>query len=301
MNINKAIITAAGFGTRFLPASKGYQKEMVPIMEKPQLQYVVEEAIASGITEIAVVVRKGNDTFRTYLEDDDSLWRLLKETGKEERMESWRIMKTSANFTFIEQNKTDPYGNGTPFILSKGFAGGDPVVGMWGDDIMIHQDKTKPTVIEQISNFYEKHKPTAVMTARKVSRDEISRFGCYEFFDPNNAEIPYQVKKIIEKPTKEEAPSLMANTCRFVLTTEIFEELEKRIPGKDKEVWLTDAIDRLVQNGHKVAAHPITGSETIAVGDPMGWLKANIKIALENEKYAKETRTILHEIQKSIN
>lgn len=294
MEITKAIITAGGRGTRFLPVSSAYQKEMVPVMNKPQLQWVIEEAIQSGIKEIAVVSREGINTFADYLKDDNEFWGFLKQTGKESLMDSWLTMKSQVEFTLFEQKETDPYGNGTPFIITKDWAGGEAVIAMWGDDLLVHSDKSKPTCISQMMRYYNEFSPVAVMSVIEVPRDEIKRYGSYEYFDDEEKVVPYQAKSLVEKPSPQEAPSLYANASRFVLTTDVFEELSNRVEGKGGELWLTDAVNRLMQKGKVVIAAPWEGSLWMPCGDPLRWLKANILTAMHSDEYQDEKSDLIN-------
>ena len=297
MRVTKAIITASGRGTRFLPASSAYQKEMVPVMHKPQLQWVIEEAIESGISDIAVVAREGVEVFRRYLEIDKSLLEFLKNRGKSHLMDSVVRLKEKAKITFIEQKESDPYGNGTPFILAKEFTDGQPVIGMWGDDIIVRTDPAASTVIEQMLNYYYEFKPAAVMSVQKVPRSEIHKFGSYDYYDENESSIPYHARLLVEKPDPHKAPSFMANSCRFVLGPNVFEELSKKIKGKDGEIWLTDAVARLIEAKKTVIAPPWSGSLVASTGDPMGWLKANILFAINDDRYRDELRSFVKKFE----
>lgn len=296
MKVKKSVITAAGLGTRFLPASKAFQKEMVPVMNKPQLQYVIEESIDSGITDIAVVVRRGVKTFERYLQDDNKLWRFLKENKKTHYMQSWIDLKHRADITIYEQKESDPYGNGTPFIIAQKFVGKEPFAAMWGDDIMVHTDKDHPPVLRQMIGYFEQYEPSAVMSAIEVPESEINRYGSFDYYSKEESEIPYHVRRLVEKPEPEKAPSLYANACRFILTYDVIEELQNKIKGKDNEIWLTDAVDRLIQQGETVMAPPWIGSTWVPVGDPLRWLKANIVVALNHPEYGEDVREMLKEI-----
>ena len=297
MKVTKAVITASGRGTRFLPASSAYQKEMVPVMHKPQLQWVIEEAIESGISDIAVVVREGSETIRKYLEIDNKLFKYLKNIGKAVLMDSVVQLNKNANITIIEQKESDPYGNGTPFILAKDFTEGETIIAMWGDDIIIRTDPTKPTVIEQMLQYYDEFEPTAVMSVKEVPRSEINKFGSYDYYDEKETSIPYHAKLLLEKPDPDKAPSLMANSCRFVLGPDVLEELSKKIKGKDREIWLTDAVARLIDAKKTVIAPPWSGSLVATTGDPMGWLKANVLLALNDDRYRDDIRSFVEDIQ----
>ncbi len=298
MKVTKAIITASGWGTRFLPASSAYQKEMVPVMHKPQIHWVIEEAIESGISNIALVVREGSEIVKRYLKIDNKLFKYLKRIGKAHLMDSVIRITENAEITIIEQKESDPYGNGIPFILAKDFTEGEPVIGMWGDDIIIRTDSTKPTVIEQMLHYYYEFEPTAVMSTREVPRGEIKKHGSYDYYNEKETTIPYHAKLLLEKPDPDKAPSLMANSCRFVLGPEVVEELSKIITGKDGEVWLTDAVARLIDAGKTVIAPPWEGSTVATIGDPIGWLKANVYLAINDDIYRQDVLSLIKDIQR---
>lgn len=299
MKVTKAIITASGRGTRFLPVSSAYQKEMVPVMHKPQLQWVIEEAIESGISDIAIVVREGVEIVKRYLEIDNKLFKYLKKIGKAHLMDSVIRLTENAKITIIEQKESDPYGNGTPFILAKDFTEGKTFIGMWGDDIIIRTDPTKPTVIKQMLHYYYEFEPSAVMSVKQVPRHEIYKYGSYDYYNEEETSIPYHAKLLLEKPDSDKAPSLMANSCRFVLGPDVLEELSKKITGKDGEVWLTDAVARLIDRGKTVIAPPWAGSIVATIGDPIGWLKANLFLAMNDDMYREDIMSFINEIQLS--
>ncbi len=285
MKIKKAILTAAGKGTRFFPVAVAYQKEMIPIMEKPQLQMVIEEIIEAGIFEIAVISKEGTNTFEEYMRDDDKLWKFLKDTGKESIMDSWLEIKEKADFTYLTQKDSDPYGNGTPIILAKDFVQGQDFLACFGDDFFLKDSESSESAIQQIYNYYEKYDPVGVMATMKVKREEISKYGCYDYYTKEESDIPYHAKKLIEKPAPEVAPSLNANTVRFILKYEVMEELCKSIKGQGGEIWLVDAVDRLIQKGRTVIAPVCEGVTWLPCGSPELWLKANITVALRNPQY----------------
>jgi len=296
MKIQKAVITAGGFGTRFLPATKAYQKEMIPILDKPQLQYVIEEAIASGIEQIIVTMKEGANTFLDYLEDDNKFFGRLKELGKEDVMESWLKMKNSAEILTVTQKPTDPYGNGVPFLLAHKHIKDEPFAAMWGDDIMIQMDENALTPIEQLTEYLNKYNPSAVMAIKVIKPEEMYKFGCYEVYDKTESNIPYHAKKLVEKPKEGEIKTPYANACRFIITPEIMEELETRIQGKGNEIWLTDAVSRQMLKGKTVICPPVEGWEWVPVGEPVYWLKANMLMGLQSEKYKDGISNLIKEM-----
>ncbi len=269
----------------------------MPVMHKPQLQWVIEEAIESGISDIAVVVREGVEIVKKYLKTDDNLFKYLKKIGKDHLMDSVVRLTEKAKITIIDQRESDPYGNGTPFILAKDFTEGEPVIGMWGDDIIIRTDPEKPTVIEQMLHYYYEFEPTAVMSTREVPRSEINKHGSYDYYDEKDTSIPYHAKLLLEKPDSDKAPSLMANSCRFVLGPDVLKELSKKITGKDGEIWLTDAVARLIERGKTVIAPPWEGSIVETIGDPIGWLKANVFLAMNDDRYREDITSFVKDIR----
>lgn len=299
MEITKAIITAGGRGTRFLPAVKAYQKEMIPVMNKPQLQWIIEEAVESGIKQIAIVNREGVDTLAKYLADDNKLWKFLQESGKTSVMDSLVELKNKVEITLFEQKESDPYGNGTPFLITKDWTEGQTVAAMWGDDLMVQVDKTKPTCLQQMSEYYEKYNPVVVTSVLEVSPLMIPKGGRFEYFSKEESPIPYHAKSVVEKPAIDKAPSLFEQASRFILAPEVFTELENRISGKGGELWLTDAINRLMEKGFLVIAPPWEGLIWAPCGDPIRWLKGNILVALHNGEYENE-RIELVEFMKSV-
>ena len=266
-------------------------------MHKPQIQWVIEEAIESGISDIAIVVREGVDSVKKYLEIDNKFYKYLKKAGKAHLMDSVIRLTENAEITIIEQKESDPYGNGTPFLLARDFAEAEPVIGMWGDDIIIGTDPTIPTVIQQMLHYYYKFEPTAVMSVREVPRSEINKYGSYDYYNEKETEIPYHAKLLLEKPDSDKAPSLMANSCRFVLGPDVLEELSKNIKGKDGEIWLTDAVARLINAGKTVIAPPWEGSIVATIGDPIGWLKANLVLAMNDGMYRDDLFSLIKGIQ----
>jgi UTP--glucose-1-phosphate uridylyltransferase len=152
-------------------------------------------------------------------------------------------------------------------------------------------------VIEQMLQYYNEFEPTAVMSVKEVARGEIHKFGSYDYYDEKETSIPYHAKLLWEKPDPDQAPSLMANSCRFVLGPDVLEELSKNIKGKDREIWLTDAVARLIDAKKTVIAPPWVGSLVATIGDPMGWLKANIFLALNDERYCDDIMSFVNDIQ----
>jgi UTP--glucose-1-phosphate uridylyltransferase len=275
--ITKAIIAAAGYGTRFLPATKNQPKEMLPIIDKPIIHYLVEEAVNSGITDIVLVTRAGNHIMEDYFDNQSELETALKAAGKEEQLATIRNIPLMANFIYVRQKKHLPYGNGSPLLAAKSVIDDDEaVVYMFGDDLTL----SEVPVVKQLIDVYEKYQPAAVAAAQEVPWEEVVRYGVFEYKD--KSDVPYEMQSIVEKPNKDEAPSNKAQDGRFILSYEVIKELENTPKGKGNELWLTDAFARLAEKGHTIIAQPING-EWLTTGDPLRYLQATIKFALDRE------------------
>lgn len=269
--VRKAIIPAAGLGTRFLPATKAIAKEMLPIVDKPTIQFIVEEALASGIEDILIVTGKGKRPIEDHFDSNFELEQNLSSKGKTELL---NIVEetTGINLHFIRQKR--PLGLGHAVLQAKAFVGDEPFVVMLGDDIMV--DQTPLT--KQLINCYDDTN-AATLAVMQVPESETSKYG---IIDPEAAvnDSLYSVRRFVEKPNPEEAPSNLAIIGRYLLTPEIFTILEDQQPGAGGEIQLTDAIDTLNQT-QRVFAHTFQGTR-YDVGDKLGMLEANIEYGLKH-------------------
>jgi UTP--glucose-1-phosphate uridylyltransferase len=270
----KGIITIAGYGTRFLPASKAIPKEMIPIAGKPLIQYHVEGLVAAGITEIIVVVRDGADVVQGHFAPDLELERHLEESGKLELLEDVRRLDQMADIVFVRQPKTLPYGNASPALAARNWLNpGEPFYYMFGDDIVMGD----VPIPQQVLDTFEEHKPAAVLATQHVPDEETHLYGCVEL-EPGSEN---KMVRIVEKPAPGTAPSNQVQIGHFIFTTEIFDILENLETGKGGELWLADAIDELAQHS-SVFVHPINGL-WMAAGDPLRQLKACIEVSLQRD------------------
>jgi len=275
MRIKKAVIAAAGLGTRFLPATKSIPKEMLPILDTPIIQYLVEELVDSGIKEIIVITRPGFKTFNDYFSRDKKLEKTLIENDKPELAEEIKNITKMAKMKFKPQDKDLPYGNGSPIIAAKKFLKeGESFVYMFGDDLTI----SDTPVTKQLIDVFEKENPKAVIAVQEVPLEEVSKYGIVAYKE--NSESKYEISKLIEKPSIEEAPSQMAQFGRFVLSYDVIKEAEKRILGRGNELWLADILNNLAKKGEKIIANPIEG-EWLTTGDPLKFTQATLKFAMQ--------------------
>ena len=270
----KAIITIAGYGTRFLPASKAIPKEMFPIAGIPLIQYHVEGLVAAGITQIIVVVRAGSEAVQHHFAPSPDLERHLEKSGKPELLEGMRRISQMAEIVFVRQPESLPYGNGAPALAARHWLDpGEPFYYMFGDDIIIGD----VPVPRQMLDSFNKHQPAAVLATQSVPDDETRLYGCIEL-QPGSDNV---MQRIIEKPAPGDAPSNWVQIGHFVFTAELFDVLETLETGKGGELWLADAVDRLAARS-TVIVQPIEG-RWMAAGDPLRQLKANIEMALRRD------------------
>jgi UTP--glucose-1-phosphate uridylyltransferase len=276
MKITKAVIAVAGYGTRFIPATKVQPKEMLPIVDKPVVQYLVEEAVDSGITDIILVTRSGNQALEDHFDSSLELEVHLKAQKKWEDLKKIQDIPNLANFVFVRQGKHMPYGNGTPLLCARSLIHPDEaVVYMFGDDVV----KSDVPCTKQLIDVFQEHQPAGVIAVQEVPMQEIHRYGVPKL-KPNSdrRELEY----IVEKPSPPaQAPSNLAQLGRFIFSHKIIDILENLKPGKGGELWLTDAIARLVETD-PVLVHSIEG-KWFTTGDPLRFLKTTVEFALDRE------------------
>lgn len=271
--IRKAIIPVAGYGTRFLPATKAMPKEMLPVVDKPVIQYIVEEAVASGIEDIILVTGASKRAVEDHFDYNLELQNWLQKQGKKEAKKEIEEIANMANFIYIRQK--GPYGNGTPILNAREIIGDEPFAVIWGDDMFVGDKKPR---LKQLIEVYEKY-TDPVLTALKVSKEDTKKYGILDAV--NIDKNIFEVKSIVEKPGPEKAPSTLASLGGYILTPDIFDILEKTKLGKDGELWLVDAIFALSKK-RPIYACEVTGNY-YDVGSKFGWLKANIDLSLQRK------------------
>ncbi len=288
MKINRGVIAAAGRGTRFLPTTKAYPKELIPILGKPNIQYLVEEMIGAGIKKIAIIHRPKENKIKNYFTKDKKLEKYLKENNKLNYLSSLeKIWEQVENFKFIPQSPKLPYGNASPVLAAKEFINNQPFVYMFGDDIIL--EDRPGNYLGELIKVYKKHKPAVVLGCQEVPWDEISRYGSIKFAENKN--VPNQAVKVLEKLPKDKAPSNIAQFGRFVLSPKVLQVLKKQELAKG-ELWLADANNTLAQNDLAIA-HPIKQGKWLTTGDPLRWLKTNLEFALNHPDYTQKMKNFL--------
>ena len=288
--ITKAIITCAGYGTRFLPATKNQPKEMLPIIDKPIIHHLVQEAVDSGIKDIVLVTRAGFHILEDYFDSHFEMEEYLKKSGKDDYYKMVREIPGMANFIYVRQHKLLPYGNGSPLMAAKSIIDDDEaIVYMFGDDMTL----SKTPVVKQLIDIYEKYEPAAVIGGQEVPDELVHKYGIFDYLE--DANVPNQLKGVIEKPKLEEAPSRTAQFGRFILSPTVIRELFDTPIGKGGELWLTDAIDRTAKKGGVVIGQPIEG-EWLTTGDPLHYLKATLKFAMQRKDLKDDLKEFLKEL-----
>lgn len=291
--VRKAVIPAAGLGTRFLPATKALAKEMLPIVDKPTIQFIVEEALKSGIEDILVVTGKSKRSIEDHFDSNFELEYNLEHKGKTDLLKLVNDT-TAINLHFIRQSH--PRGLGDAILQAKAFVGNEPFVVMLGDDLMdINNDKAVPLTKQLINDYETTHASTiAVMP---VPHEKVSSYGVIA---PQGEGIDglYSVETFVEKPAPEDAPSDLAIIGRYLLTPEIFNILETQEPGAGNEIQLTDTIDTLNKT-QRVFARQFNG-DRYDVGDKFGFMKTSIDYALQHPQIKDSMKQYLIDLGKEL-
>ena len=279
--VRKAVIAVAGSGTRFLPATKSQPKEMLPIVDKPIIQYVVEELVQSGIEDIILVTKWDKKSLEDHFDRSFELEHSLEASGKLKLLSDIRKISSMANFVYVRQK--GPYGNGTPILSAASLIKDEPFVFAWGDDLVL--SKT-PFTKKLIENYEENNAP--VIGVQKVAKHLVDRYGIVKL-KPRTR----QMEGVVEKPAIDKAPSQLAQFGRMVLTPEIVQILKETKLGKGGELWVTDAISEYVHRGGKFMVEEVKDGEWLTTGDPLNYLKAMVAYALERDDIGDDFRAHL--------
>ncbi|HDH4915744.1 TPA: UTP--glucose-1-phosphate uridylyltransferase GalU [Staphylococcus aureus] len=275
--IKKAIIPAAGLGTRFLPATKAMPKEMLPILDKPTIQYIVEEAARAGIEDIIIVTGRHKRAIEDHFDSQKELEMVLKEKGKSELLEKVQYSTELANIFYVRQKEQK--GLGHAISSARQFIGNEPFAVLLGDDIV----ESEVPAVKQLIDVYEET-GHSVIGVQEVPEADTHRYGIIDPLTKNGRQ--YEVKKFVEKPAQGTAPSNLAIMGRYVLTPEIFDYLKTQKKGAGNEIQLTDAIERM-NNDNQVYAYDFEG-ERYDVGEKLGFVKTTIEYALKDDSMREE-------------
>lgn len=289
MKIRKAIIPAAGLGTRFLPATKAQPKEMLPIVDKPTIQYIVEEAVASGIEEIIIIIGRGKRAIEEHFDKSYELEETLLKKNNLVILEEMQKISNLANIYYVHQK--EPKGLGHAILCAKNIIGNEPFAVLLGDDLVLSETPCLLQIIKAF-NYYN----CSIVGVQHVPEDEVDKYGIIKPRWTNIESNLSYIDSLVEKPKKEEAPSQYAIMGRYVLKPEIFDILERLPIGKGNELQLTDAINELNKQ-QSVLAYTFAGRR-YDIGDKIGFIKATIDFALNREEIREELLAFLIEILK---
>lgn len=273
MKVRKAIIPAAGLGTRFLPATKAQPKEMLPIVDKPTIQYIIEEAVESGIEEILIITGRNKKSIEDHFDKSVELEMELEKARKQEMLNIVKGISDMVDIHYIRQK--EPRGLGHAIHCAKTFVGNEPFAVLLGDDVV---DSETPC-LKQLIDCYSEYN-TTILGVQTVPEENVSKYGIVDGIHIEDR--VYKVKDLIEKPSLEEAPSNIAILGRYIITPEIFNILENTKPGKNGEIQLTDALKNLIGK-EAMYAYNFEGKR-YDVGDKLGFLQATIEFALKKEE-----------------
>ncbi len=285
VKVNTAVIAVAGSGTRFLPATKVQPKEMLPIVDKPIIQYVVEEMVGSGIKNIILVTKWDKKTLEDHFDRSFELEHSLAASGKHQILKSIQSISQMANFIYVRQK--GPYGNGTPVLSAAHILRDEPFVFAWGDDLVLSKTPFTKKLIEN----YEKN-GAPVIGVQKVPKNVVDRYGIVKLKKGMR-----QMESVVEKPAIGKAPSQLAQFGRMILTPEIVHILKDTKLGKGNELWITDAISSYISTGGKFMVEEVEDGQWLTTGDPLNYLKAVLQYALAREDIGKEFRDHLRSLK----
>jgi UTP--glucose-1-phosphate uridylyltransferase len=288
--IRKAVIPAAGFGTRFLPQTKAMPKEMLPIVDKPVIQYVVEEAVNSGIRDVVIVTgalkRAIEDHFDVLNQD---LIKNLEQGGKHDLMEQTKKIADMANFIYVRQK--GPYGNGTPVLAAEPIIENEAFAVLWGDEFVY---ATPPRLAQMIA-VYEKMGGIVISGVKIEKKEDLKRYGIGDL-EPVEGNV-YKVKGIVEKPDPETAPSNIMTGGAYIFPPEIFKALKEIQPGKGGELWLVDAINLLRDHGTPVYAVEIENGKYYDTGNKLEYMKTAVDLAISHPDISEEFKKFLKDLR----
>ncbi|WP_163969607.1 UTP--glucose-1-phosphate uridylyltransferase GalU [Oceanobacillus halotolerans] len=293
MSVKKAIIPAAGLGTRFLPATKAQPKEMLPIVDKPTIQYIVEEAVASGIEDIIIISGRGKRAIEDHFDISYELEETLARKGKTDMLEMVQSISRLANIHYIRQK--EPRGLGHAIACAHTFIGDEPFAVLLGDDIV----ESEEPCLKQLIDVHDKF-DSSVVGVHDVPYEDVSKYGIIkplsskQFTDDVTA-----VESLVEKPPRQEAPSNLAIMGRYVLSPEIFSILQQQEPGKDGEIQLTDALEKLNEK-EQVLAYNFTG-ERYDIGGKLGFVQATIDFALNRDDLHDDIKAYMEQKLEDLN
>jgi len=290
MEIKKVVIPAAGWGTRFLPQTKATPKEMLPVVDKPVIQYVVEEAVASGIKDVVIVTGWQKRAIEDHFDRSFELEKYLESVGKTKELNQVKEIASLANFIYVRQ-KSDQYGNAIPVLTAESVVGNEFFAVLWGDEFIA----ARPPRLKQMLEIYQEYKGAVISAVELQTEDQFSRYGIPEI-EPVKENV-FKIKKIVEKPGIEKAPSRFASHGGYILPPEIFKIIRNLKPGKGGEIWLPDAVNELIKQGFPVYGCKIKNGKYYDTGNKLEYLKTVLDFALSSTDFANELKKHLKSLE----
>ena len=278
--IKKVIITVAGFGTRFLPVTKAQPKEMLPLVDKPVIQYLIEEAVASGIKEVIFITGRGKRAIEDHFDNAAELETYLESRGKGELARQIREISSLAHFAFVRQK--EPKGAGDAILQARHLIGHEPVAVLYGDDIV----DSKVPCLKQLIDVYEKY-GTPVLSLERIPREDVWKYGVVDA--KKIANRTYKIRHIVEKPSVKDAPSNLMAVGKYIITPEVVDLLTRVKPQPNKELYLTDALEAYLKEGGDMYGYEFTGIK-YDCGDKLGFMKAVVHFGLKHPEIGKGFR-----------
>jgi len=289
MKIKKVIIPAAGFGTRFLPQTKALPKEMLPIVDKPVIQYVVEEAVNSGIKDVIIVTGFNKRAIEDHFDTpNQSLVKNLLQGNKLAFLKEVKRIANIANFIYIRQK--GPYGNGTPVLSAEPAIDHEPFAVLWGDEFIY----SKPPRLAQMIEVYKRYGGIVISGVKIAKREDLKRYGIADLVKVKDN--VYKINKIVEKPNPDQAPSQIATHGAYILPPEIFDALREVKPGKGGEIWLVDAINLLKKKGIPLYTVVIENGQYYDTGNKFEYMKTVVSFALQHPDISKDFKKFLRSL-----
>jgi UTP--glucose-1-phosphate uridylyltransferase len=289
MKVRKAVIPAAGFGTRFLPATKAQPKEMLPIVDKPTIQYNIEELINAGIEEILIITGRNKESIMNHFDKSPELEASLKDNNKLDLLKISEDISNMVNIHFVRQKEAK--GLGHAILCAKAFIGNEPFAVLLGDDVVY----SKEPCIKQLMDVFDEYQ-SSILGVQQVKKENVNKYGIVDV--KKIAERTYSVKAMVEKPESDKAPSNIAILGRYILTPEIFEELENTQRGVGGEIQLTDGIMNLSKK-QKIYAYDFEGRRYDA-GNKLGYMEANVEYALRHSEIKDDFKLYLKDLVKKL-
>ena len=288
--INKVVIPAAGWGTRFLPQTKAIPKEMLPIIDKPVIQYVVEEAVATGIRDVIIVTGWQKRAIEDHFDRSVELERYLESQNKTKELNQIKKIAELANFIYVRQ-KGGQYGNAIPILTAEPSIGRESFAVLWGDEFIA----AEPPRLAQMVEVYKKYGGAVISAVRVETDDQLSRYGIGDL-EPVEENV-FKIKKIVEKPGPALAPSHLATHGAYILPPEIFEIIKNLKPGRNGEIWLVDAINELIAKNYPVYACEIKNAKYYDTGNKIEYLKTVVEFAVRHEEFGEEFKQYLKNLK----